>query len=98
MVRSCQSIGEIVLRVQRLFLEDRGLKATLVEVQNHLGLDAVSCGAVLNLLAEAGVVMRTAEGRYRRFFPRAGSRSIRHAAIAEARHSFLVGSYGGEAA
>ena len=66
----CRSIGSVVLRMQRAFLETPGLLLTLDDAQERFGADEVICEAVLDALVDAGVLKRTGTGAYARHVPR----------------------------
>jgi len=52
-----QRVANLLVRVQREFL-DRDVALTLAEVQQLAGGDAITCHAVLDLLVDAGVLVR----------------------------------------
>jgi hypothetical protein len=76
MTASCREIGSLVLRVQNSFLDTPGLALTPPRAQRRFGLDQTTCEAVLEMLADAGVLTTTRSGAFVRRFPRAA----RHAA------------------
>ena len=57
-------IGALVLTLQDCFLENPGLSLSPRQAEQLCGTDEVTCRAVLNLLADAGVLARTRNGRY----------------------------------
>lgn len=59
-----------LMAVQNEFLETPALRLTLREAQRRFGLDRITCDAVLGTLVNSGVLARTDDGRYVRFFPR----------------------------
>ena len=62
-------VERLVLRVQRAFLENPALRVTLPQAERTFGVDAISCDAVLAALVDAGVLTRSADGSYTRYFP-----------------------------
>jgi hypothetical protein len=40
------------------------------QAQRHFGVDEITCEAILDALADAGVLFKTADRVYGRFFPR----------------------------
>ena len=57
-------IGTLVLTLQDCFLENPGLALSPWQAEQLCGTDEMTCRAVLNLLADAGVLARTRNGRY----------------------------------
>ncbi|MGH9373844.1 MAG: hypothetical protein ACRD15_20200 [Vicinamibacterales bacterium] len=76
MVADRRRIQDLVIRVQQAFLDAPDLRLTLPQAQRRFAASARRCGAVLNVLADSGVLGKTPHGHYVRFFPR----SIRRAA------------------
>lgn len=70
MTSTARQIGSLVLRVQGAFLDQPTLQLTLPDAARRLGVDAFTCRAVLDALADARVLARTADGVYLRHFPR----------------------------
>ena len=62
-------IQATVLRVQNEFLDHPALSLTTAQAAGRFALDPRVCDAVLGALLEAGVLARTPEGTYVRFFP-----------------------------
>ena len=62
-------VGQLVLRMQREFLDIPALRLTLPQAERRFGVDAVSCDEVLEALVNAGVLARSADGSYTRYFP-----------------------------
>ena len=60
----------LVMRVQDDFLETPALRLTLADAERRFGADRRTCEAVLGTLVNAGVLARTDDGGYARFFPR----------------------------
>ena len=52
-----QRVANLLVRVQQEFL-DRDVALTVAEVQQLAGGDAIACRAVLDLLVDAGVLIR----------------------------------------
>jgi hypothetical protein len=57
---------EIVLRVKGEFLEMPGLRVTEAQARRLWGLDAASCGALLQELVHANFLFRTRDGAFMR--------------------------------
>ena len=53
-----------LVRVRSEYLEMPGLSLTQVQAQRLWGLEAKTCGAVLDALVQAGFLRRTAGGGY----------------------------------
>ena len=66
-------IQDLVVSIQQAFLDTSGLRLTLSQARRRFSTDATACSAVLNVLVEAGVLMRTSTGQYARLFPCAAS-------------------------
>jgi hypothetical protein len=58
------------MHVQGDFLAVPALSLTVAQAERRYGLDRTSCEAVLEALADAQVLRRSADGAYTRFFPR----------------------------
>lgn len=70
MTASCASVGSLITRMQGDFLDTPGLMLTLRDAQHRFDVDGITCEAMLETLVDAGVLTRTREGAYVRFFPR----------------------------
>jgi DNA-binding transcriptional regulator PaaX len=70
MTASYGRIGALIMRIQGDYLEEPGLTLTFGDAQRRFGADEITCEAVLAALVEAGVLTKTREGAYARFFPR----------------------------
>jgi hypothetical protein len=57
---------EVLLRVKREFLEMPGLRVTESQARRLWGLDADSCGALLQQLVHANFLFRTRDGAFMR--------------------------------
>ena len=57
---------EVLNRVQGEFLEMPGLRLTEPQARRLWGLDAVSCGAMLDALVDAKFLFRTRDGAFMR--------------------------------
>lgn len=55
---TAHGIGELVTRIQDEFLDTPGLTLTPVEAQDRFALDPTTSGALLEFLADAGVLAR----------------------------------------
>jgi hypothetical protein len=60
------AIGILTQRIREEFDEVPGLQITVQEGMRFWALDAYTCLKVLELLHEAGFLVRTPDGRYRR--------------------------------
>jgi hypothetical protein len=69
-------IQDLAVSIQQAFLDAPALRLTLPQARRRFAASARQCEAVLDVLAEAGVLDRTPHGQYVRLFPR----SIRRAA------------------
>jgi hypothetical protein len=58
------------MQVQGEFLNGRAVKLTAAQAEDRFGIDRGTSEAILDVLAEANVLTRTADGEYIRFFPR----------------------------
>jgi len=63
-------IETLVMQVQGEFLNGRAAKLTAAETEDRFGIDRRTSEAILDVLAEANVLTRTADGGYVRFLPR----------------------------
>jgi hypothetical protein len=70
MATSASHVETLVMRVQDDFLTTPALRLTLPEAERRFGLNRRSCAVLLDLLVDANVLARTADGAYERFFPR----------------------------
>ena len=62
-------IENLVLRIQSDFLDNPALALTLLTARKRFGIDEITCGGVLGVLVDAGVLTKR-EGAYRRHLPR----------------------------
>lgn len=69
MSRASRRIGDLVMTVQDCFLAAPGQALTPWQVQRLSGADEATCRAILDLLADGGVIARTSGGRYIRNVP-----------------------------
>lgn len=60
----------LVMQVQGDFLETPALRLTPRDAEKRFGVDRHTCEAVLGTLVNSGVLARTDDGGYVRFFPR----------------------------
>ena len=74
MSQSCERIPALVTTIQNDFLDVPGLTLTPAQAQKRFGADKTTCDAVLSVLADAGVLVRTSDGAYARRVPRPSSR------------------------
>ena len=72
MAVSCQWMSDLFTRVQAEFLETPALSLTADAAAMRFDTDPVTCAAVLDTLAAAGVLTRRRNGVYCRFVPRRG--------------------------
>jgi hypothetical protein len=63
-------IDEALMRVQNAFLADHALTIDVAQASGRFGLSVADCEAILSALLRRGVVAKTPEGGYVRFFPR----------------------------
>jgi hypothetical protein len=75
MTLDARDVGRLVTRVQQAFLDEPPLTLTVAAAQTRFAIDRPTCTAVLELLADAEVLVRTAAGAYTRFWPMAADRS-----------------------
>ena len=61
----------LLLRMQHDYLSTPLLHLTVDEARQRFGEDDATCRAILDTLADARVLARTADGTYVRYFPRA---------------------------
>jgi hypothetical protein len=59
----------LVMRMQDDFLHTPALRLTLPDAERRFGADRDTCEAVLGTLVNSGVLARTDDGGYVRFFP-----------------------------
>jgi hypothetical protein len=64
MAMSREQIGMLVLRMQDAFVRTPGLMLTPRRAQAHFDVDETACRAVLEVLADANVVMKRQDGIY----------------------------------
>jgi hypothetical protein len=62
-------IEDLVMRIEGEFLDQPELRLTASEAQRRFGIDEITCDAVLDALVDAGVLFKTADRVYGRFFP-----------------------------
>jgi hypothetical protein len=67
---SGDSIDDALTRVQNAFLDDHALTIDAAQASSRFGRSAADCEAILAALLRRGVVAKTPEGGYVRFFPR----------------------------
>jgi hypothetical protein len=72
-------IGDLVIRLQDCFLANPDLALSAWQAEQFCGADEMTCRAILSLLVEGGVVVRTGDGRFVRRLP-AGARHDRRRA------------------
>lgn len=63
-------IGDALLQIQSDFLDDAALTLTPVQAAKRFGIDTEACAAILGALLESGVLAKTPDGAYIRFYPR----------------------------
>ena len=69
MTANVHRVEALVMRMQRDFLEQPALRLTMRQAERRFGVDRVACEAVLGALVDAGVLARSVDGTYLRFFP-----------------------------
>jgi hypothetical protein len=57
------------MQIEGEFLVVPGLRLTVSQAQRHFGADGITCEAILDALVDAGVLFKTADRVYGRFFP-----------------------------
>jgi len=77
-------IENLVMRVQADFLTTPWLALTLATARKRFGVDAVTCEAVLDALADAHVVSKSRQGIYVRNYPQTLPRAAKRAAAGRA--------------
>lgn len=82
MITGHTQVEDLLMEIQDAFLDAPELELTLSDAQRRFGLDGQTCRELLGTLVETGVLMRTDDGRYVRFFPRLARRSLRTPAVA----------------
>ena len=70
MTTTASRVETLVMRIQGDFLATPALRLSVTQAERRFGLDRPSCEAVLDALADADVLRRSADGTYTRFFPR----------------------------
>jgi hypothetical protein len=70
MAVSSGHITALVTKIQNDFLDTPSLTLTLPQAQKRFSVDEITCEAVLGTLVDAGVLARTSDDAYVRFFPR----------------------------
>jgi hypothetical protein len=75
MTADCHRIQDLIVKMQAAFLDVPGLSLTLPQAQRQFAADAVTCETLLGVLVEAGVLIRTPQGHYRRLYPRSTGRA-----------------------
>ena len=68
-------IQDLVVRTQQAFLDAPAVRLTLPQACRRFSTSGAMCAAVLNVLAEAGVLSRTSQGQYVRSAPRTTGRA-----------------------
>ena len=66
-------VQDAVMQVQSAYLDHPALSLTRSQAARRFGFDEVACEAILAALAETGVLARSEDGSYVRFFPAVGS-------------------------
>jgi hypothetical protein len=70
-------IEDVLVRIQGAFLDNPALSLTVAQAQRRFRADAAACEAILAALLDAGVLAKTPEGAYVRFYPRFASETNR---------------------
>jgi hypothetical protein len=78
-------IGSLLVQIQEAFLETPDLELTLSVAKQRFDVDTATCEEVLGVLADAGVLTRTAAGTYTRHVPRRSGRRAATAVTAQRR-------------
>jgi hypothetical protein len=69
MALSHQRIADLVMRVQRAFIDSPEVRVRLAEAPGRFGIDRDTCKAILETLIDAHVLTLTPSGAYTRRFP-----------------------------
>jgi DNA-binding IclR family transcriptional regulator len=69
MTLDSSEIVALVMRMQGDFLERPALRLTVRDAERRFGADRETCEAVLGTLVNAGVLARSDDGGYVRFWP-----------------------------
>lgn len=69
MIATRSRIGTLVTTIQEAFLETPGLALTLPEAITRFATDKVTGETLLNVLVDAGVLIKEPGGAYVRYFP-----------------------------
>jgi hypothetical protein len=77
---SCRRIGELVITLQDFFLADPRLALTPAQAAQLCGGDEMTCRAILNLLADGGVIAGSGDGPFVGRLPLARRRPARRSA------------------
>ena len=93
MITNETRIAELLLEIQDVFLDRPDLRLAVPEAQRRFGLDPRTCRALLDALVDAGVLMRTDEGTYVRFFPRLANRGPESIVEASKTNGRAVGTH-----
>lgn len=64
-----RQIENLLMRIEGEFLETAGLRLTVVQAERRFGTDAFTCAAILDALVDSGVLFKTRDRVYGRFFP-----------------------------
>ena len=70
MTPTSESIEESLMRIEGAFRDNPSLTITASQAQRRFSVDAGLCEGILVALHRAGVLAKTPEGAYMRFFPR----------------------------
>lgn len=68
-MRNQNRIETLVTRVQEAFLDRPSLRLSLPQAQMRFDTDAITAEAILEMLADAGVLAKSPDGAYVRAFP-----------------------------
>jgi hypothetical protein len=79
---SSRRIGELVVTLQDFFLADPRLALTPAQAAQLCGADEMTCRAILNLLADGGVIAGTGDGPFVGRLPLTRRQPARRDAIA----------------
>ena len=80
-----RTTDERLSRIRGEFLEMPGMRLTGPQAQRLWGLDAAACEALLDMLVDAGFLVRTSDGAVMRAEQRTGAKAslrMRHAGAA----------------
>jgi hypothetical protein len=64
-----RQIEDLLMRMEGEFLDTPGLRLTVPQAERLFGADEITCQAILDALVDSGVLFKTRDRVYGRFFP-----------------------------